>query len=109
LVPRYDSEDSYVIDKDIIQQDASVSAASAGYPLADTESPGSFSEYDADRRKNSEMLIDSGSEDSKESFDLIRGGRRLGSGMVFVSEWVPTFRGAKHMVNGSSALRRSIW
>ncbi|XP_037713697.1 uncharacterized protein LOC119549604 isoform X2 [Drosophila subpulchrella] len=88
LVPRYDSEDSYVIDKDVIQQDASVSATSAGYPLADTESPGSFSEYDEDRRKNS-VLFDSISDDSKESFDLIRGGRRLGSGMVFIYMVIP--------------------
>nr|XP_036669172.1 uncharacterized protein LOC108009681 isoform X7 [Drosophila suzukii] len=106
LVPRYDSEDSYVIDKDIIQQDASVSAASAGYPLADTESPGSFSEYDADRRKNSEMLIDSGSEDSKESFDLIRGGRRLGSGMVFVNLYGDTTRRRLRLVDHGALLPR---
>ncbi|XP_070850847.1 uncharacterized protein Targ isoform X6 [Drosophila suzukii] len=104
LVPRYDSEDSYVIDKDIIQQDASVSAASAGYPLADTESPGSFSEYDADRRKNSEMLIDSGSGDSKESFDLIGGGRRLGSGMVFVNLYGDTTRRRLRLVDHGALL-----
>nr|XP_016929713.1 uncharacterized protein LOC108009681 isoform X4 [Drosophila suzukii] len=108
LVPRYDSEDSYVIDKDIIQQDASVSAASAGYPLADTESPGSFSEYDADRRKNSEMLIDSGSEDSKESFDLIRGGRRLGSGMVFIYMVIPPDGGFGWLIMVLSFLAQMI-
>ncbi|XP_016946509.1 uncharacterized protein LOC108022175 isoform X2 [Drosophila biarmipes] len=88
LVPRYDSEDSYVIDKEIIQLNASVSASSGGYHFADTETPGSFSEHDADRRKNSEMF-DSGSDDSKESFDLIRSGRRLGSGMVFIYMVIP--------------------
>ncbi|XP_070850844.1 uncharacterized protein Targ isoform X3 [Drosophila suzukii] len=108
LVPRYDSEDSYVIDKDIIQQDASVSAASAGYPLADTESPGSFSEYDADRRKNSEMLIDSGSGDSKESFDLIGGGRRLGSGMVFIYMVIPPDGGFGWLIMVLSFLAQMI-
>ncbi|KAH8348132.1 hypothetical protein KR084_004536, partial [Drosophila pseudotakahashii] len=88
LVPRYDSEDSYVIDKDIIEQHASVSTATIGYPLDDTESPGSFSEYDAERRKLSDVWVTE-SGDSKESFDLGRGGRRLGSGMVFIYMVIP--------------------
>ncbi|XP_037713704.1 uncharacterized protein LOC119549604 isoform X8 [Drosophila subpulchrella] len=105
LVPRYDSEDSYVIDKDVIQQDASVSATSAGYPLADTESPGSFSEYDEDRRKNS-VLFDSISDDSKESFDLIRGGRRLGSGMVFVNLYGDSTRRRLRLGDNGALLSR---
>nr|XP_044249032.1 uncharacterized protein LOC108062505 [Drosophila takahashii] len=88
LVPRYDSEDSYVIDKSIIEQDASVSTATIGYPQADTESPGSFSDYDAERRKLSDVWVTE-SGDSKESYDLGRGGRRLGSGMVFIYMVIP--------------------
>ncbi|XP_017133111.1 uncharacterized protein LOC108149774 isoform X1 [Drosophila elegans] len=83
LVPRYDSEDSFAIEKEVIQQEAP-SAVSAGYTMDETESPGSFSEFDAERRRSSD-LWDAASRSfiSKESFNLSR--RRLGSGMVFVN------------------------
>ncbi|XP_052839769.1 uncharacterized protein LOC128254628 isoform X2 [Drosophila gunungcola] len=87
LVPRYDSDDSFAIEKEVIQQDAP-SAVSAGYTLDDTESPGSFSEFDAERRRNSDLWdAESRSGTSKESFNLSRG--RLGSGMVFIYMVIP--------------------
>ncbi|KAI8038356.1 hypothetical protein M5D96_008250 [Drosophila gunungcola] len=61
---------------------------SAGYTLDDTESPGSFSEFDAERRRNSDLWdAESRSGTSKESFNLSRG--RLGSGMVFIYMVIP--------------------
>ncbi|XP_016979733.1 uncharacterized protein LOC108045062 isoform X4 [Drosophila rhopaloa] len=82
LVPRYDSEDSYAINKEFVPQDVIVETLG----VSDTESPDSFSEYDAEKRKNSDMW-DTGSRSigSKESFTLSRAGGRLGSGMVFVN------------------------
>lgn len=84
MIPKYDSEDSYVVPKETDQQESGLSFNVTTVQLADTASPESFSEYDGNRTRK--QSFDMESKNSKESFDFSRGGRRLGSGMVFVSE-----------------------
>nr|NP_001286426.1 tarag, isoform E [Drosophila melanogaster]AHN56224.1 tarag, isoform E [Drosophila melanogaster] len=83
LIPKYDSEDSYVVPKETDQQESGLSFNVTTVQLADTASPESFSEYDGNRTRK--QSFDMESKNSKESFDFSRGGRRLGSGMVFVN------------------------
>ncbi|EDV56001.2 uncharacterized protein Dere_GG20472 [Drosophila erecta] len=85
LIPKYDSEDSYVIARESYQKDTAITFNTTTIQL--TDSTGSFSEYDADIRMNQSWDIDSGV--SKESYDLSRGGKRLGSGMVFIYMVIP--------------------
>ncbi|KMY93818.1 monocarboxylate transporter 9 isoform X2 [Drosophila simulans] len=87
LIPKYDSEDSYVVLKENNQKESGLSFNVTTVQLSDTASPESFSEYDGNwTRKQS---WDMESRNSKESFDFSRGGRRLGSGMVFIYMVIP--------------------
>ncbi|XP_017039178.1 LOW QUALITY PROTEIN: uncharacterized protein LOC108086692 [Drosophila ficusphila] len=86
LVPRYDSDDSYAINKEVLQQDNRSMNSVAFNMTAESDSPGSFSDFDAERRKDSDLWAETTT--SMESIDLARG-RRLGSGMVFIYMVIP--------------------
>ncbi|XP_039481543.1 uncharacterized protein LOC120445300 isoform X6 [Drosophila santomea] len=82
LNPKYDSEDSYVITREVFQKDTALTFNVTTVQL--TDSPKSFNEYDAENQMRRQSW-DTESRMTRESFELNRGGKRLGSGMVFVN------------------------
>ncbi|XP_043643228.1 uncharacterized protein LOC122613221 isoform X5 [Drosophila teissieri] len=82
LNPKNDSEDSFVVARENFQNDTTIAFNTT--TVQATDSPESIYEYDPKNRRTTQ-LGDTDSRASKESFDLGRGGKRLGSGMVFVN------------------------
>ncbi|XP_039481538.1 uncharacterized protein LOC120445300 isoform X2 [Drosophila santomea] len=86
LNPKYDSEDSYVITREVFQKDTALTFNVTTVQL--TDSPKSFNEYDAENQMRRQSW-DTESRMTRESFELNRGGKRLGSGMVFIYMVIP--------------------
>ncbi|XP_043643224.1 uncharacterized protein LOC122613221 isoform X2 [Drosophila teissieri] len=86
LNPKNDSEDSFVVARENFQNDTTIAFNTT--TVQATDSPESIYEYDPKNRRTTQ-LGDTDSRASKESFDLGRGGKRLGSGMVFIYMVIP--------------------